>query len=154
MPTSKLPLKENVRVVHKRAGAILSDKTISNLITTAGRAASAKRLGGLASTAAWGYIAIGTGSTAAAIGDTALGAEITTGGGGRTAATVSTVTSDTTDDTLKLEVTFTFSGSFVVAETGVFNASSSGSMLNRALIGPYTVISGDELTVVHTFDID
>lgn len=154
MPTSKLPLKENVQITHIRNGKVLSQKTISNLVTTAGKEASANRLGGLLSTPAWTYIALGTGSAAPAISDTALGSEITTGGGARAAATVSLTTTDTTNDTLRLEKLFTFSGTFTVSETAVFNNASGATMLNRALIGPYAVTFGDTLIVVHLFDLD
>lgn len=154
MTTSKIPLKENVAITHIRNGKVLSHKVISNLVTTAGKEASANRLGGLLSTPAWTYIALGTGSAAPAISDTALGSEITTGGGARASATVSLTTTDTTNDTLRLEKLFTFSGTFTVSETAVFNNSSGATMLNRALIGPYTVISGDTLIVVHLFDLD
>lgn len=154
MPNAKVPIKENIEIKHVRDGKVIAHHKISNLITTAGKATCTKRLGGLASTAAWSHIAIGTDATAAAIGQTALLAEITTGGGARAAATVTTVTTDTTDDTLKLEYTFTFSASFTVTETAVLNAASGGSMFNRGVVGPYYVVSTDQLTFVHTFDLD
>ena len=154
MPNAKVPVKENVEITHVRNGQVLSRKVVSNMVTTAGRAAAVNRLGGLSSTPAFAYIALGIDATAAALTDTALGSEITTGGGERAAATVSATTTDTTGDTLRLEKTFSFTGSFTVTETGVFNNASGASMFNRALIGPYSVISGDALIVAHLFDLD
>lgn len=53
---------------------------LSNLVTDAGRAAVASRINGAGAEAAFTYIAIGTGTNAAAASDTTLQTEITTGG--------------------------------------------------------------------------
>lgn len=127
----------------------------SNLVTNAGKAGIASRINGAGAEAAFTYIGIGTGATAANATDTTLQSEITTNGGERASATASRVTTDVTNDTARLVVTFSFTGSFTVTETAVFNAASSGTMLNRYLFGSsIAVVSGDSLQVTHTFDVD
>ena len=72
--------------------------TLSNLITNAGFAGVASRINGSGGEAAFTYIAIGIGATAANVADTTLGSEITTNGGQRAAATASRITTDVMDD--------------------------------------------------------
>lgn len=121
-----------------------------NLITNAGHAAAAGRLAGLGSYATFVNLAIGSGSTAASATDTALGTEIATNGGGRGAATATQVTTSVTNDTLQLVKSWTFTGAVTVNEEGIFdNATSGGNLLARQIIGPYTMASGDTLTLTH-----
>lgn len=126
----------------------------ANLTTTTGKAGVAGRIGASGSPAAFTYIAIGTGTTAAAIGDTTLQTEITTGGGARAAATVSLVTTDTTNDTARAVVTFTFTAGFAVTEAGLLNAASAGTLLNRQVFSAVNVVSGDTLQVTIDIDVD
>lgn len=98
-------------------------------------------------------MAIGTASTAVAQNQTALGAEITTGGGGRKSGadvTATLVTKDSANDTIRFVTTWAFTNSFGVNELGVFNAGSGGVMLLRQVFDdPLNVVSQDalELTV-------
>ena len=114
----------------------------------------ASRLNGSGAESAFTYIAIGTGTASASASDTALGTEITTGGGARASATVSRVTTDVTNDTAQAVVTFNFTSGFAVTETGLFNASSSGTMLNRQVFSAVNVTSGDSLQVTIKIDVD
>jgi hypothetical protein len=127
---------------------------LSNLVVDAGKAGVASRINGAGGEAAFTFIAIGTGTTAAAAGDTALGNEITTGGGARAAATASRVTTDVTNDTAQLVLTFNFTASFAVTESGAFNAVSAGVLLARQVFSAINVVSGDSLQVTWKFDVD
>lgn len=127
---------------------------ISNLVTNAGMAGMASRANGAGSEAAFTYIAIGTGTTAAAATDTALQTEITTGGGARASATASRVTTDVTNDTAQLVNTFSFTSSFAVTESGVLNAASSGVLLARQVFSAINVANGDSLQITWKFDVD
>jgi hypothetical protein len=122
-----------------------------NVVTNIGHAAAAGRLGGLGSYSTFVNLAIGSGSTAAAATDTALGTEISTNGGARGAATATQVTTGVTNDTLQLVKTWTASGAgFTANEEGIFdNATTGGNMLARQIIGPYTLAAGDTLTITH-----
>lgn len=127
---------------------------IQNLVTNAGKAGAASRLNGAGSEAAFTYIAIGTGTTAAAAGDTTLETEITTGGGERASATASRVTTDVTNDTARLVNTFNFTSTFAVTEAGVLNAASSGVLLNRQVFTAVNVVNGDSLQITIDVDVD
>lgn len=121
----------------------------ANLITTKGKELVVDQLGGT-TTAPVTAIAIGTGTVAAAAGDTALGTEITTGGGARGAATVTNVTTTTTNDTEQWVKTFSFTASFAVTEEGLLdNNTSGGNLLARQVFSAVNVVSGDSLQITH-----
>lgn len=129
---------------------------ISNLVTTAGVAGVAARINGVGSPAAFTYIAIGIGATAANAADTALESEITTYGGERGLATASLVTTETADDTAQLVYLFEFitGASFAITESGVLNASSGGTLLARQVFSAINVTPGDSLQITWRFDVN
>ena len=133
---------------HRRGGELIDKRTVHNLIPTAGKAATAGLLVGIV-TDFFDYLAIGTGTTAAAAGDTTLQTEIASGGGSRAAATLSRVTTSVTNDTAQLVYTWTFSSSFAVTECGVFSASSGGTLLARQVFAALNVASGDTLAITY-----
>jgi hypothetical protein len=137
-------------------GHYSSKMVVSNLITTAGVAGIAARINGTGTPAAYTYIALGTGTTAAADANTQLEAEVTTSGGERAAATCSVVTTDTAGDTAQLVNTFSFTtgGTFAVTESGVLNAASTGTLLARQVFAAINVASGDSLQVTWKIDVD
>lgn len=116
-----------------------------NIITNAGKAAIAGLAGNTGAITAFGYLAVGTSSTAVAATDTTLTAEIVDTGLARVAATVSRVTTTVTNDTLQLTTTWTASGSKTVQEAGVLNAASTGTLLGHALTGSLSLTNGDIL---------
>ena len=126
----------------------------ANLVTNAGMAGVASRINGDGSEAAFTYIAIGTGTTAANAADTTLETEITTGGGQRASATASRTTTDVTNDTARLVKTFIFTSTFAVTEAGALNAASTGTLLNRQVFTAVNVVSGDSLQVTIDIDVD
>jgi len=128
--------------------------TISNLTTTAGKAGAASRINGSGGEAAFTYIAVGTGTTAANIADTTLETEITDSGLQRAAATASRTTTDTTNDTATLVLTYTVTGTKAVTESGVLNASSNGVLLCRQVFSAINVVNGDSLQVTWNIDVD
>lgn len=121
---------------------------ITNGITSAGLAQLAS-LAGDASAVPFTYLALGTSNTAFSASQTALGAEISTNGLSRAAATISRVTTTVTNDTWQAVYTWTASGSSTVEEIGVFNASSSGTMLARALTSSKTMVNTDTLQATY-----
>ena len=127
---------------------------ISNLVTNAGMAGIASRINGDGAEAAFTYIAIGIGTTAANATDTALESEITTGGGERGAATASRVTTDVTNDTAQLVLTFNFTATFAVTESGMLNAASAGTLGARQVFTAINVVSGDSLQISWKADVD
>lgn len=131
-----------------------TSRKIHNLITNAGFAGIASRLNGSGGEAAFTYIAVGTGVTAANVADTTLQTEITGSGLDRVSASVSRVNIDTTNDGARLITTFSVTGSKAITESGVLNAASSGTLLARQVFSAVNVVNLDSLAVTWTFDID
>lgn len=134
-------------IVRDKAGKIKEEREIKNLITSAGKAALAGLLLTDVGGTAFDYIAIGTGTNAAAAGDTTLQTEASTNGASRVAGTGTRVTTSVTNDTAQLVCSWTFSGSFAITEAGIFNASSNGTLLARQVFSAINVASGDTLTI-------
>ena len=121
-------------------------------ITNAGLAVVSGLLLDTGSETAFTYLELGTGTTAFAATQTALVTPITDSGLARAAATVSQETTTATDDTSQLTKQWTASGSKTVAETGIFNGSSGGTMLARTkLTTARALTSGD--TYTYTYQI-
>lgn len=88
----------------------------------------------------------GTGTTAAAVGDTALVTEAApTTGGGRTVGTESRTTITNTNDNYQVAGTVTAGGTLAITEAGLFDAVSSGNMLIRGVFSAINVVSGDSI---------
>ena len=124
---------------------------IHNTTTNTGFAGCASRFNGDGAEAAFTYLAVGTGTTAAAATDTALESELTTDGLARAAATCSRVTTSVTNDTAQLDHTWAVTGSEAVTEAGAFNDSSAGIMAGRQVFSAINVADGDNLQVVYKF---
>ena len=126
-------------------GKWTTEAIISNTITTIGKQISAQQTGGT-TTAPVTAIAIGVGTPSA----TALGSESTTNGGSRGAATVSNQTTTLTGDTERWIKTFTFTGSLVLTEEGLFdNNTSGGNMLASQTFSAINVVNTDTLQITH-----
>lgn len=124
-----------------------------NLVVDAGKAATAGLLNGVI-TNFFEHIAIGTGATAAAAGDTACQTEISTGGGSRAAGTTSRVTTDVTNDTAQVVVTYNFTASFAVTESCLLDSITTGVLLARQVFSAINVVNGDSLQVTWKIDVD
>jgi len=96
----------------------------------------------------FGYLAIGSGTTAEAATDTALEYEVK-----RKTATVTQTTTTITDDTALLEATFSsadaLTGTMTISETGIFNLATAGDLLARKVFAgvPVDWDAGDTLTI-------
>lgn len=120
-----------------RDGKVIDERKVTNLITTAGLALVAQLVTGLGT--AFSHMAIGTSTTAAAIGDTALGLE---------AGRVTLTSKDATSGTVAYIGDFPAgTGTGTIVEAGVFNASSGGTMLNRTVFSPVTKTASDALKI-------
>jgi hypothetical protein len=122
-------------------------KRFRNLVVSAGKAGMASRCNGSGGEAAFTYIATGTGTTAAAAGDTALQTELAASGLSRANSTASRVTTSVTNDTAQLVNTFTVTGTVAVTESGVLNAASVGTLLCRQTFSAINVVNGDSLQI-------
>ncbi len=135
--------------VRGKDGKIKDQREVQNLIVSAGKAGAASRINGAGSEAAFTYLAVGTGATAAAAGDTALQTEITDSGLARASATCTRVTTSVTNDTAQLAYTWSVSGTKAVTECGILNAASTGTLLGRQVFTAVNVQSGDSLAVTY-----
>ena len=143
-----------IHLIHKRNGVVLSEETISNTITTAGKAEVAglineSRAGGFK------YIAVGDSGTEASSADTALANEITGAGLARVEATCTRVTTDDTNDTAQLLHTFTATATQTVKEVGIFDTpTSGGTMLGRHTFTAKNMEANDTLQITYKIDVD
>lgn len=136
-----------------RDGKVIEKRHLKgNIITNAGKAACAARLGGVAEDA-FTYLAVGTGESAEDATHTTLEGEITTGGLERAAATVTRVTTTVANDTLQLLKEWTASASHTVYRAGVFNLGAAGDMLAEKLFALITVADTDHLKLTYKFPI-
>ena len=117
---------------------------VKNLVVTDGKEYVASRMKDATATA-MSHMAIGTGSTAAAASDAALGTEA-----GRVSLTSTTVSSN------EVEYVATFgagTGTGAITEAGILNASSSGTLLCRTVFSVVNKGSSDSMTITWTVTV-
>lgn len=124
-------------------GKVKEQHRIKNLITTAGKTFIAARIVGAPT--AMSHMAIGSGTTAAAIGDTALGGELA-----RVAMASSTSASNVVTNAAVFGPGV---GTGSVTEAGTLNASSAGTLLNRVVFPVVNKAASDTLQVNWTITI-
>lgn len=129
------------------AGNIKEDRIHQNLVVTAGKYVIADRMKGTPAKAAMSHMSVGTSSTAAAVGDSTLGAEIASS---RVALSSTAVSNNV--------ITYTASfgagvGTGAVVESGIFNAASAGDMLCRTTFSVVNKGANDTMTVTWTVTI-
>jgi hypothetical protein len=124
-------------VVTGKDGQVKDSRSIKNLVVTTGKEFIAARMVGTPTEMS--HMALGASSTAAAAGDTALGSEL-----GR----VALASDSATGAVVTYTATFpagTATGAIV--EAGVFNASSSGTMLCRTVFAVVNKGADDAMSV-------
>lgn len=124
-------------------GKVKKEHTEKNLVVTAGKnylttwLAAASQAGKFMS-----YMGLGTGTTAAAAGDTALQTEVVSGGYARQVGVLSNTTNVWTN-------TAVFSpgvGTGAITEAGLFSAVTAGTMFAHQVFSAYNKQAGDTLT--------
>lgn len=129
---------------------------VGNLITNNGAQAVAAMINGAVSYPVFQYIGVGTGTATATITGTTLTAEILDSGLARGTATASRVTTDVTNDTAQLVLSFSATGTKAVTESGLFNhiGTAAGTMLAWQVFSAINVVSGDTLQITWKIDVD
>lgn len=113
-------------------------RDIDNLVVTTGKNYVASRMKD-ATTTAMSHMAVGTGSTAAATGDTALGGE---------AARVALTSTAVSGADVTYSATFAAgTGTGALTEAAVLNASSAGTMLCRTVFAVVNKGVSDQMSV-------
>lgn len=128
-------------------GQIKDDRELKNLVVNTGLNFIASRMKEATATV-MSHMTLGTGTTAAAAGDTTLETEIS---GARVALTSTTVTAN--------QVTYIASfaagvGTGAVTESGILNAASSGTLLCRTVFPVVNKQAGDSMTVTWTVTVN
>ena len=123
---------------------IKDEKKVENLIVDTGLDFIASRMSGTSENV-MSHMAVGTGSTAAAAADTALGTELD-----RNALTSTTVT----DNAIAFVCSWAAGdGTGSLTEAGLFNASSARTMLCRTVFGTVTKAADDSMTITWTITV-
>jgi hypothetical protein len=148
-----LKLTGHINIKHFRAGELIDERDLYNLIPTVGKALLADLLCGDTGASFVSYLALGLDTTAADASDTVLGSEIVDSGLERALATTSRITTSTTNDTASLAYTWTATGAKAVTELGAFNDATAGTMLGRRVFSAVNVVNTDQLQVTYTFQI-
>jgi hypothetical protein len=126
-------------------GQIKHEQEIKNLVVTTGKNFIASRMKDTTDTAMT-HMAIGSGNTAANVADTTLGTEL-----GRVSLTSTTVT----NNNVAYVATFPAgTGTGAVTEAGLFNASSSGTLLCRTVFSVINKGAADTLGITWTVTVN
>lgn len=143
--TENLKASGSLRVVITGAnGKVKEEHDFKNLVVTVGKNFVASRMVGTASTI-MSHMATGSGTTAAAAGDTTLGTEL-----GR----VTLATSSASTNIVTYTASFpagTATGA--LTEAGIFNAASAGTMLCRTVFAVVNKGVDDAMSVTWTVTI-
>ena len=145
-------LQENLKfkgqvsiTLYDRNGNVKDARNIPNLVVTAGKNYIASRMVGTASDI-MSHMGIGTSAASPAAGDTAL----TTPTGTRAALTSFSATTNVVTSTATFE---SGNGTGSIQEAGIFNASTSGTMLCRTTFPVVTKGAGDSIAITWTITV-
>jgi hypothetical protein len=120
-------------------GQVVEERDVPNLVVTTGKYHIASKIVATTnSPASMTHMGIGTGTASAAVGDTTLTQT------GRVTLSSSSVLNNT------ITYTATFpagTGDGAITEAGIFNASTSGTMLCRTVFPTVNKGSGDQITI-------
>lgn len=128
-------------------GNIKQEEEVKNLVVTVGKNFIASRMKDTTDTA-MSHMEVGTGSTAAAVGNTALETPVASS---RVSLTSTTVTTNS----VAYVATFPAgTGTGALTEAGIFNASSSGTMLCRTVFSVINKGAADTLGITWTVTVN
>ena len=132
-------MKGELTIVQKDiSGSIKRVITVPNLVVTAGKQYIASRMVG-SSTNVMSHMAIGTGTTTPAVGDTVLGTE---------AGRVTLASFSASGSTVTATATFPAgTGTGAITEAAILNAVSAGTMLCRTTFPVVNKAAGDSIAI-------
>lgn len=145
MMNDGLKLRGDVALVLRdKDGNVKDERNIKNLIVDSGLNFICDRMKN--DETAMTHMALGSGSTAAAAGDTSLGSQL----GSREALDSDTVSSNTITYVASFEAG---DATGAVTEAGIFNAASGGTMLCRTVFSVVNKGADDSLSVTWTITL-
>ena len=133
----EIGIKGKLKVELIRDGKVIQTERVSNIIVTTGKGLVATLVAG--SGTAFSHMAIGTDNTTEVITDSALTSEV-----GRVTLTSKAVTANVIDYIGDFPAG---TGTGTIVEAGILNASSSGTMLNRATFSSVNKTASDALKI-------
>lgn len=142
----ELPIKENVHIeLRGPDGELKEVRDIQNLITTVGRNAILEQLDASPANAKPSHMAVGTGTNAAAAGDTALQTELDRNAltSKNVAANVATMVADWAAG----------DATGAITEAGILNAGSAGDLYSRAVFAVVNKGAADTLQITWTYTL-
>lgn len=139
-------LNDDLKLTGKLTIAINDEivQEVPNLVVTAGKGYVASRMKDTSATA-MSHMAIGSGNTAAAAGQTALVSELA-----RTGLTSTTVSGA---DIVYVDTFAAGTGTGAVTEAAILNASSGGTMLCRTVFSVVNKGASDAMTITWTVTV-
>jgi len=139
-------LNDDLKLTGKLTIAINDEivQEVPNLVVTAGKGYVASRMKDTSATA-MSHMAIGSGNTAAAAGNTALESELA-----RTGLTSTTVSGA---DIVYVDTFAAGTGTGAVKEAAILNASSGGTMLCRTVFSVVNKGASDAMTITWTVTV-
>jgi hypothetical protein len=130
--------------IKDKKGNVKETRELENLVVDDGLAFIASRMKDATATA-MSHMAIGTGTTAAASGDSALGTE---------AARVGLTSTVVTTNAVAYVCSFAAgTGTGAITEAGILNAASSGTLLCRTVFSVVNKGASDSMTITWTVTI-
>lgn len=130
-------------VLTDKDGNVKQDFSVPNLVVTTGKTFIAARMVGTPTVMS--HMAVGTGTTAAAVGDTALQTELV-----RVAFSSATSTGAVATYIASFPAG---TGTGAITEAGIFNASSGGTMLCRTVFPVVNKGADDTMSITWTITI-
>ena len=139
-------LRDNMKLVGKLSIAVNDEivQEVNNLVVTTGKNYVASRIKDTTA-AAMSHMAIGTGSTSPAAGDTTLGTE--------TARVALTSTTVTNADVAYVSSFGAGTGTGAITEAGLFNSSSAGTLFCRTTFSVVNKGADDSMTITWTVTV-
>lgn len=147
MINDSIKITGDVRIdLFDKSGMVKDTREIKNLVVTVGKNYIASRMKDATATAMT-HMELGTGTTAAAVGDTTLQTVIS---GSRVTLASTTVTTNA------IEYIASFpagTGTGAVTEAGIFNAASAGTMLCRTVFSVVNKGAADAMSITWTITV-
>lgn len=134
-------------VVTDKDGVVKEKRSIKNLVVTAGKTfiASSMLKTTTNSPVAMSHMAVGSGTTAAAIGDTALGTQL---------ARVALATATSSGAVVTYTASFPAgTGTGAITEAGILNNSTGGTLLCRSVFSVVNKGSDDAMSITWTVTV-
>jgi hypothetical protein len=147
MISDSIKITGNVKIdIIGADGAVKDSREIKNLVVTVGKNYIASRMKDATATAMT-HMELGTGTTAAAVGDTTLQTAIA---GSRVTLTSTTVTANAIAYVASFPAG---TGTGAVTEAGTFNAASAGTMLCRTVFSVVNKGANDAMSITWTITV-